>query len=533
MVFADLNTIDNNMASIAAGGGTFANVNSPVTLPSKSLPQNNPPPKKSTIPSSTELSLPAYDASDPRAVLKTLIRCIMRTFYDIPKSLVIEYIYYHGRIKQQDLAELLCLDSKIVRLYIQEFKRDKFIIEDHRLESNDSNTGRRNLDQYYYKIDDFTFVNVVRYRLEHMRTYVENLERQQIYKQSNYKCEQCAKTYTELDVGKLYDFSQDALLCFICGGIVQEDVEMKEESTNTTREAANMILFNEQTKSLIQILRQIEQIEQIMIHDQQTKTSSDQDSFQLNGNNSFNAHSAFNKDNPASNHHRSHASNVFDRTSHINHDIQIIIEKDDDDQYSHEETDEASNTESAISSSRGPGKPGKKSSKPVQSAAEVASQPVSTKMKLASKKVPYEPKPMPSWFVRSTVYVDQDEEHRMAHSSSSQPTGHSSSLSRQLSNQKLLKSNSINDIKQMLLVHESRRKKTFPLTTMEDSLSPPTPIQMTKTTNSQSSTSLSQFNSNPGGVGGPTAMDEDDTATSLFHLINEESVHHMDIDKND
>ena len=454
----------------------------------------------------------------------------MRTFYEIPKSLVIEYIYHYGEIKQQDLAERLYLDSKLVRSYIQEFKRDKFIIEGHRLELNESTTGRRNLDQYYYKIDNANFINVVKFRLENMRTYVENLERQQIYKQSNYKCEQCAKEYTELDIGKLYDLTQDALVCFICGGIVHEDVEMKEEATTSTREAANMILFNEQLKSLFQILQQIDKI---MIHDQQIKTSSDQESFQLNGNTSFNAPNSLNKDHPSASQHRSHASNVFDRTSNINHDIQIIIEKDDDDYYSHEEIDETSNTESAISSSRGPGKPGKKATKPVQSAAEVASQPVSTKMKLASKKVPYEPKPMPYWFTRSTVHVEQDEEHRLAHSSSSQPTGSSSSLSRQLSNQKLLKSNSINDIKQMLLVHESRRKKTFPLTNMEDSLSPPTPNQLTKTTNSQSSSSLSQFNSNPGGVGGPTAMDEDDTAMSLFHLINEESVHHMDIDKND
>jgi hypothetical protein len=101
-------------------------------------------------------------------------------------------------------------------------------------------------------------------------------------------------------------------------------------------------------------------------------------------------------------------------------------------------------------------------------------------MKLANKKIPYEPKPLPHWFVRSTVYVDHDEEHRPLN-----PTTHSSSISRQLSNQKLIKSTNINDIKQMLLIHESRSKKTLPLTTMEDSLSPPTPIQITKTNDSQ------------------------------------------------
>jgi transcription initiation factor IIE alpha subunit len=482
MVFANFNTIENDMSSITAGGGTFTNVNSSLPQSTKSNSQTNPSTTNSITPSSNEIPLPTYDINDPRAILKALIRFIMRTFYDIPKSLVIEYIYHYERIKQQDLADLLCLDPKQVRSYIQEFKRDKFIIEDHRLEQNDGTTGRRNQDQYYYKIDTTTFINVVKYRLINMQTYVENLERQQIYKQSNYKCEQCSKEYTELDIGKLYDLTQETLICLICGGNVHEDIETKE-TTTTDGQVANMSLFNEQMKPLFEIL---EKIDEIMTNEQQMKNPSDQDSFfQQNGTSLSSSNHPINKETILATAHRSHASNVFDRTTTINHDIEIIIEKDDDDHhYSPMDIDETSNTDSIIASSRGPGKPGKKSTKSVQSTAEVATQPISTKMKLASKKIPYEPKPLPHWFVRSTVFADHDEEHRL-NNSLLNPTTHSSSISRQLSNQKLIKSTSINDIKQMLLIHESRSKKTLPLTTMEDSLSPPTPIQITKPTDSQ------------------------------------------------
>ncbi|CAF2855594.1 unnamed protein product [Rotaria sp. Silwood2] len=467
------------MSSISAGGGSFTNLTPSLPQqPTRFNPQTNPSTPNSIAPSSNEIPLPTYDANEPRAILKALIRFIMRTFYDIPKSLVIEYIFHYERIKQQDLADRLCLDPKQVRSYIQEFKRDKFIIEDHRLESNDGTTGRRNQDQYYYKIDTTTFINVVKYRLINMQNYVVNLERQQTYKQSNYKCEQCSKEYTELDIGKLYDLAQDALICLICGGIVHEDVETKE-TTTTNRQTANMSLFNEQMKPLFQILKRIDEI---MANDQM-KNSSDQDIFQQNGNSSTLNHH-INKEPIPLNTHRSQASTVFDRTATINHDIQIIFE-DDDDHYSQMDIDETSNTtDSIISSSRGPGKPGKKSTKPTQSTAEVATQPLTTKMKLTNKKVPYEPKPLPHWFVRSTVYVDQDEEHRLNNLSLNSTT-HSSSISRQLSNQKLMKSTTIHDIKQMLLVHESRGKKALTLTTMEDSSSPPTPLQMTKTTDSQ------------------------------------------------
>jgi hypothetical protein len=75
-------------------------------------------------------------------------------------------------------------------------------------------------------------------------------------------------------------------------------------------------------------------------------------------------------------------------------------------------------------------------------------------------------------------------EHRPNNSSLNLRT-HSSSTSRQLSNQKLMKSTNINDAKQMLLIHELRKKKTLPLATIEDSLCRPTLLHITKTIDSQ------------------------------------------------
>ena len=475
MVFANLNTIKNDMSSIAAGGGSFTNLNSSLSQPTRSNPLANTWTTNPTT-SSNDTPLPTYDPNDPGAILKALIRFIMHTFYDIPRSLIIEYIYHYKQIRQQDLADRLCLDPRQVRSYIQEFKRDKFIKEVHRLESNDGTTGRRNQDQYYYEIDTRAFINVVKYRLINMRVYVENLERQETYRQSNYKCEQCSKEYTDLDALKLYDATQGSFICIMCRGNVHEDIETKE-TTATNRQIVNMGLFNEQTKPLFQIL---EKLDKIVADEQQMKNSFDQDIFQQNGN-SFLSNHYISGSNMPTNIRRSQASNTFDHATTINHEIQIIIEKDDDDYESQMDIDETSNTDSIISSSRGPGKPGKKSTKSLQSTAEAATQPLPSRMKSANKRVPYEHKPLPDWLVRSTVYADQDE-HRLKNSASNSTT-HSSSFSRHVSNQKLNKSPSRNDIKQMLLIHESR-KKTLALTTMEDSLSPPTPIQMPKTTES-------------------------------------------------
>ena len=393
MVFADLNTIEHGMSSLAAGGGTFTSHSSPAPHPSRPSADVNPSSTISAVSTPSEFIPPTFDINDPRAILKTLIRYVMRTFYDLPKSLIIEYIFQHERIKQQYLADLLCIDSKQVRSFIQEFKRDKFIIEDHVLETNDGTTGRRHQDQYYYKIDTTMFINVVRYRLINMQSHVENLERQQTYKQSNYKCEQCSKEYTELDVGKLFGPSQDNFICSICDGLVVEDVETREESVLSNRQVVTMTLFNQEIRPLFDILQRLDEI---MKNDLQVKNPSDPDAPRLNGNSVFNHHHPGAGDGHVEDRKPSDASNIFERMTNINHDIQIIIEKDDDDHYSHMDMDETSNTDSGTTAVRGPGKTGKKSSKNAQSTMEVASQPVSTKMKLANKKVPLRTKAIAS-----------------------------------------------------------------------------------------------------------------------------------------
>ncbi|UJR38862.1 hypothetical protein I4U23_031530 [Adineta vaga] len=205
---------------------------------------------------SNEISLLPYDINDPRKILKTLIRCIMRTFYEVPKSLVIEYIYHHEPIKLQDLAEYLCLDPKTLHSYIEDFKKDKFIIEDHCRELNESAARQHSQDQYYYKIDTTTFINVVRYRLIHMQLNVENLERQHTCKSLNYKCEQCAKEYTELGFGKLRIPMQDLHVCSMCGGVVHEEVE----TTVTNRQTISRRLFYEEMKPIYDILEKIDEI---------------------------------------------------------------------------------------------------------------------------------------------------------------------------------------------------------------------------------------------------------------------------------
>ena len=175
---------------------------------------------------------------------------------------------------------------------------------------------------------------------------MENLERQQTYKQSKYKCEKCGKEYTELDIGKLYDMSTAALICSLCGETVHEDNETKETTTEPSQ-IVTVSLYNEQMKRIYEILQEIDELKK---REQQLNESNNQ-----NGNSSSSNHQTNSGSLPSATANPSYASIVFDRTSKINHNVEIYIERDDDDHYSAMDIDDFSHTDSLISSSRGPG----------------------------------------------------------------------------------------------------------------------------------------------------------------------------------
>lgn len=510
MVFASLHTIENDVSSIAAGGGTFTKLKS------------EPNPKKTTMNAARETSRPNYDPNDAQSLFKTLIRCVMRTFYDIPKSFVIEYIYYHDGIKHEELAKKLCLDPKELRAYIADFKRDSILIVSHRLEQQESGNGRRfNQDQYYYKIDMEKFINIVKYRLLNVRTQVETLERDQTCRQANYRCEGCGKEYTVLDIDKVFDSTRKSFVCTHCNEPVVEDTETKEDTNSQPRETVNVTLFNHQLIVLYEILEKIDELCRI---EQQAKSAAEMDGFSTQNNNSNDAHGS--RSVTTAIQQRSQASSMFDRTSQVKHDIEIVIEKEEDEYDTQMDIDETSNNESTISSSRGNVKV-KKPAKPNTPGEQSANDNENSKSKSSGKKTAYEPKPMPIWFTLPAVQVDDNDNEQQLTHSTSQPQMNSS-LARQFSNHRLAKATTVQDIRQMLLVNESRGKKPLVTVSMEDSMSPPTPNQIMKLKANSSLGANLQSKFYSGAAGSNT--DDDDPSMSLFHTINEDSVHHMDMD---
>lgn len=107
----------------------------------------------------------------------------------------------------------------------------------------------------YYFINYKVFVNVIKYKLDMMRKRLETEERDATSR-ANFKCTNCCKTFTDLEVDQLFDLSSGDLRCTYCGSLVEEDMSAIPKKDSRLMLAK----FNEQLQPLYDLLREVEGI---------------------------------------------------------------------------------------------------------------------------------------------------------------------------------------------------------------------------------------------------------------------------------
>lgn len=184
--------------------------------------------------------------------LTKLIRLIMRGFYNIEQKIVIDMLVRRRETKEDDLVEVLKLERKHLRSLIAQMKQDKFINQRPLMETdNEGKSTRTN----YYSINYRRFVNVVKYKIDHMRRKLETEERD-LTSRASFSCKSCGKKFTDLELGLLINANTNELNCSVCDGIVEEDPN--ERPAADTR--LIMARFNEQMQPIYTLLQETEAI---------------------------------------------------------------------------------------------------------------------------------------------------------------------------------------------------------------------------------------------------------------------------------
>jgi len=184
--------------------------------------------------------------------LKQLARLVVRGFYDIEYSLIVDMLVRFPCMREDDLCDLLRFDKKVLRSKLATLKTDKFLQVKLKIETGEDGKANR---VHCYFINYKVFVNIVKYKLDHMRKKMETEERDATSR-SSFRCLQCDKQFTDLEADQLFDFTTQEFKCTHCGGTVEED-----ESAMPKKDSRLLLAkFNDQMEKLYELLRAVEDI---------------------------------------------------------------------------------------------------------------------------------------------------------------------------------------------------------------------------------------------------------------------------------
>ena len=138
--------------------------------------------------------------------LKHLVQKVLRGFYTTEHVIVVDLLIRKIVLNEDKMIELLRFEKKQLRAILELLKNEKLIKFKLRMETIDGKAFRQN----YYYINYKDFVNVVKYKLDHIRKKFELIDRDNTSRAS-FICSYCNKSFTDLEVDMLIDISTGEL----------------------------------------------------------------------------------------------------------------------------------------------------------------------------------------------------------------------------------------------------------------------------------------------------------------------------------
>ncbi|XP_003738556.1 general transcription factor IIE subunit 1 [Galendromus occidentalis] len=186
------------------------------------------------------------------ADLKRLVKLVTRGFYTPELGIVADAIMKHQCVCEEALADLLKFERKQLRQILAQMQQDRIAKARLRMETGPDGKSQKN---FYYYIPYQSFVNFLKYKLDLVRQKIETEDRESTSRTS-FKCQGCAKCYTDLEADRLIDFATGELRCHHCRATVEE--AESEKSSETPQQL--LVRFNEQMEPLFALLRQVENV---------------------------------------------------------------------------------------------------------------------------------------------------------------------------------------------------------------------------------------------------------------------------------
>lgn len=187
---------------------------------------------------------------------RTLIRSVVRAFYETRHILVVDALFIHSVLHAEDLAFLLGMQQKDLRKLCARLREDRLIAVHTRTEIRDGST--RPVNREYYYIPLHPVIDAIKYRISRLTStikaqYTPSEERKE------YICLRCGYEWTELDVLSLVN--EEGFECQNCGATLErtEDVKGSEGIDRTGHEKNSKLMA--QLDKMLKLLKQIDSVE--------------------------------------------------------------------------------------------------------------------------------------------------------------------------------------------------------------------------------------------------------------------------------
>ncbi|KAH8696008.1 putative transcription factor TFIIE complex alpha subunit [Talaromyces proteolyticus] len=186
-------------------------------------------------------------------VANSLVRSVVRAFYETRQILVVDALFIHSVLHAEDLAHLLGMQQKDLRKLCARLREDRLIAVHTRSEIREGSTRPVNRDYYYIPLHPV--IDAIKFRVLRLTStikaqYTPSEDRKE------YICTQCGAEWTELDVLSLYN--EEGFECQHCGHILQptEDVRGTDGLDRTGHEKNSKLMV--QLDSIMSLLKQID-----------------------------------------------------------------------------------------------------------------------------------------------------------------------------------------------------------------------------------------------------------------------------------
>ncbi|CCF38051.1 TFIIE alpha subunit [Colletotrichum higginsianum] len=193
--------------------------------------------------------------AQPLDLAKTLVKSVMRAFYETRHILIIDALIIHSALRDDDLAYLMATNTKDLHKACGKLREDRFLAVYTRLEYREDpknpEAKPRPVNRTYYYIDYRQTIDAIKWRVytvdkQIQGTTVPASERKE------YFCGRCKSEWTQMEV--LDNVGPEGFVCHRCGAPLTHDLERN----STGHEQSTRL--NNQFKFITELLPRIDEM---------------------------------------------------------------------------------------------------------------------------------------------------------------------------------------------------------------------------------------------------------------------------------